>query len=189
MIERFRLETGRLILRGWRDDDVAPFHAMGYDPEVMRYLGPPMSLADAEAARDRMNALIVSRGYCFWAVERRADGAFLGFCGLKPGPEGTPIADEIEIGWRLARHAWGQGYAREAAQASLDWGWKNTEAPDIAAITNIDNVRSWGLMERLGMTRDHAGDFDHPAVPLGDPLRPHILYRIARLAISRPATP
>ena len=183
------IETERLILRGWRDSDVAPFHAMGNDPDVMRYLGPPMSLADAEAARDRMNALIDSHGYCFWAIERKTDGVFIGFCGLKPGPEGTPIENGIEIGWRLARHAWGQGYAREAAQASLDWGWANTDALDIAAMTSIDNVRSWRLMERLGMTRDHAGDFDHPAVPVGDPLRPHIVYRIARPAISRPSAP
>lgn len=183
------IETERLILRGWRDGDVAPFHAMGNDPEVMRYLGPPMALGDAQDACDRMNAILAEHGYCFWAVERRADGAFLGFCGIKPGPPDTPIADEIEIGWRLRRDAWGQGYAREAAQASLDWGWGNTGAPDIAAITSIDNVRSWGLMERLGMTRDRAGDFDHPAVPVGDSLRPHIVYRIARPAISRPSPP
>lgn len=174
------IETDRLILRGWCDADVDPFHAMCNDPEVMRYLGPPLSRADAQAAGKRQNAFIASHGYCFWAVERKADGQFLGFCGLKPGPEGTPIHDQVEIGWRLRRDAWGAGYAREAAQASIDWGWANTGAPDIAAMTNIGNVRSWGLMERLGMTRDHAADFDHPAVPVGDPLRPHILYRIAR---------
>ena len=174
------IETERLILRGWRDGDIEPFHTMCNDPEVMRYLGPPLSVADAEAAAARQNGFIDSHGYCFWAVERKADGAFLGFCGLKPGPAGTPIADQVEIGWRLARDAWGKGYAREAAQASIAWGWANTDTPDIAAMTNIANVRSWGLMERLGMTRDPAGDFDHPAVAEGDPLRPHILYRIKR---------
>lgn len=174
------IDTERLILRAWRADDVAPFYTMGNDPEVMRYLGPLMSRADAEAARERMDAILASHGFCFWAIERKADGAFIGFCGLKPGPAGTPIADKVEIGWRLARDAWGQGYAREAAQASIDWGWTKTDTPEIAAITSIDNVRSWGLMERLGMTRDHASDFDHPAVAIGDPLRPHILYRIAR---------
>ena len=174
------IETERLILRGWRDADVEPFHAMGNDPEVMRYLGPPMTRADAIAAGERQNAFIANHGYCFWVVERREDGAFLGFCGLKPGPEGTPLHDKVEIGWRLRRDAWGVGYAREAAQASIDWGWANTEAPEILAMTNIGNTRSWGLMERLGMARDHALDFDHPAVPLGNALRPHIVYRIAR---------
>ena len=174
------IETERLILRGWRDADVEPFYTMGNDPEVMRYLGPPLSRADAATAAERQNGFIASHGYCFWAIERRHDGAFLGFCGLKPGPEGTPIHDIMEIGWRLRRDAWGQGIAKEAAQASLAWGWANTATPEIAAMTSIGNVRSWGLMERLGMTRDHASDFDHPAVPIGHSLRPHILYRIKR---------
>jgi RimJ/RimL family protein N-acetyltransferase len=174
------IATERLTLRGWRDADVAPFHAMCNDPEVMRYLGEPLSRADAEAAATRQNGLLASHGYCFWAVERRADGAFLGFCGLKPGPEGTPIAGQVEIGWRLARDAWGQGYAREAAQASLDWFWANRDGPDVAAITVLDNVRSWTLMARLGMHRVASEDFEHPALPEGHPLRPHITYRIAR---------
>lgn len=182
------IETDRLILRGWRDDDVAPFHAMGNDPEVMRYLGPPMTLDDAQAARDRMNAYLAEHGYCFWAVERKADGAFLGFCGIKPGPEGTPLFGEVEIGWRLRRDAWGQGYAREAAEATIAWAWANIDAPTIAAMTVFANTNSWGLMERLGMRRDHADDFDHPAVPDGSPLKQHLVYRIAR-PISRPAAP
>ncbi|MDO7842987.1 GNAT family N-acetyltransferase [Sphingomonas immobilis] len=174
------IDTERLILRGWREADVAPFHAMGNDPEVMRYLGEPLSLADAEAAAARQNDFIASHGYCFWAVERRSDGAFLGFCGLKPGPEGTPIVGQIEVGWRLARAAWGQGYAREAAQASLDWAWANLDAAEVAAITVIGNDRSWGLMERLGMRRVPSEDFEHPVLPVGHALRPHITYRIAR---------
>jgi RimJ/RimL family protein N-acetyltransferase len=176
------IETERMILRAWRDSDVEPFRTMCNDPEVMRYLGPPLRLADAEAARDRMNGFIASHGYCFWAVERKNDGAFLGFCGMKPGPEDTPIHDAMEIGWRLARGCWGQGYAREAAEASIAWGWANTDTPEIAAMTVTANSNSWGLMERLGMIRDFEADFDHPAVAEGDPLRRHILYRIARPA-------
>lgn len=176
------IETERLILRAWRDSDVAAFHAMCNDPDVMRYLGPPLSLTDAQEAADRQNGFIASHGYCFWALERKQDGAFLGFCGMKPGPEGTPIRDEMEIGWRLARPHWGQGYAREAAEASIAWGWTNTTVPEVAAMTVIANSSSWGLMERLGMVRDCDSDFDHPAVAEGDPLRRHILYRIARPA-------
>ena len=143
------IETGRLILRDWRDADAGPFLAMGNDAEVMRYLGPQQSRVDVEAAIARQRGFLRTLGYCFWALERREDGAFLGFCGLKPGPDGTPIAGEVEIGWRLRRDACGQGYAREAAEAALGWGWANTDAPMIAAITVPANRRSWGLMERL----------------------------------------
>ncbi|VVT10325.1 putative enzyme [Sphingomonas sp. EC-HK361] len=172
------IETARLILRPWRESDDASFFAMGQDAEVMRFLGPPTTLADVRSARQRMTACQAEYGYCFWALERNEDAAFIGFCGLKPAK--PPIVGETEIGWRLARDAWGQGYAREAAEASLAWGWANLDVPAIAAITVPANARSWGLMERLGMVRDPAGDFDHPDLALDDPLRAHITYRITR---------
>lgn len=174
------IETERLILRPWRDEDVAPFHAMSQDPEVMRFIGPPTTLEQAWQARRRMGACQDEHGHCFWAVERRTDGAFIGFCGLKPGK--PPIVGEVEIGWRFAPTCWGQGLAREAAVASLAWGWANLDAPAIAAITVPANTRSWGLMERLGMTRFPDEEFDHPNLAPGDPLRRHLLYRIARPA-------
>jgi RimJ/RimL family protein N-acetyltransferase len=170
--------TDRLILRPWRPADVRAFHAMGQDPEVMRHLGPLASRADARGAFARMAACQAQFGFCFWAIERRGDARFIGFCGLKPGR--GPIAGEIEIGWRLARAHWGEGLAREAAQAVLAWSWANLNVPSVTAITTPGNVRSWGLMERLGMTRFPLEDFDHPELEPGDPLRPHILYRIAR---------
>lgn len=173
------IETDRLLLRRWRDADAAPFHDMGQDAEVMRYIGPPLTPADARAAVVRQNGIADAYGRCFWAIERRADGRFLGFCGVKPGPQATPIADLPEIGWRLRRDAWGQGYAREAAAACLDAEWKRDTA-EVFAITVPANVRSWGLMERLGMTRDVARGFDHPALAPGDPLRTHVTYSIRR---------
>ncbi|HEU4961217.1 MAG TPA: GNAT family N-acetyltransferase [Sphingomonas sp.] len=176
------IETERLVLRGWTDRDRPVFHAQCSDPEVMRYLGGPQSRAETDAALDRQRGYLDSHGYCFWAVERRADAALLGFCGLKPGAAGTPIEGEVEIGWRFGCDFWGQGYAREAAAASLGWGWRHLDAPTIAAITVAANTRSWGLMERLGMARVAGGDFDHPAVPDGSPLKRHILYRIERPA-------
>lgn len=173
------IQTDRLILRQWRAADVAPFHAMGQDAEVMRYLGPPMDEAACESTVARMNAMAEATGDCFWAVERRADGAFIGFCGIKPGPAGTPIEGQPEIGWRLARGAWGRGYAREAAQACLDRAWaRGTD--EVHAITVPANAASWGLMIRLGMTRVADGDFDHPVLAAGDPLRRHLRYAIAR---------
>lgn len=157
-----------------------PFHAMGQDPEVMRFLGPAMSVADCAATVARMNAMADATGSCFWAVERREDCAFLGFCGIKPGPAGTPIDGRPEIGWRLARQAWGAGYARETAAACLADAWQRG-VPQVWAITVPANERSWGLMIRLGMARVADGDFDHPAVPVGDPLRRHLTYTVARL--------
>lgn len=175
------IETSRLLVRPWRDSDRAPFAAMGRDPQVMATLGPLMSREQSDAAIDRMIAHQTAHGYCFWAIERREDGAFLGFCGLKSDPPAAPhLAGEIEAGWRLRRDAWGRGYAREAAEASLAWGFANLAQPRIMAITTPGNVRSWGLMERLGMMRLADGDFDHPEVPDGDPLKPHITYAINR---------
>jgi RimJ/RimL family protein N-acetyltransferase len=176
------IETERLILRGWRDSDRAPFHAMSQDERVMATLGPLLWRDESDALIDRIQRILDTHGFTFWAIERRSDGAFLGFCGLKPGAEETPIHGEIEIGWRLAHEHWGQSYAREAAQASLDWGWANLEVPSIAAITSVDNVRSWGLMERLGMVRAPGEDFDHPKAI--ERLRPHITYRIVRPAVK-----
>lgn len=175
------IETARLILRAWREEDVAPFHAMGQDAEVMRYLGAPTTWA---GARDMVNEQIATAarfGRCLWVVERRSDAAFLGFCGVEPGPKGSPIDGVPEIGWRLVREAWGVGYATEAARAALRAEWSRG-SERVFAITVPANRRSWGLMERLGMTRVVGGDFDHPDLPPDHPLRPHILYRIDRPA-------
>ncbi|MBB6505587.1 RimJ/RimL family protein N-acetyltransferase [Sphingomonas endophytica] len=169
--------TERLILRAWRAADVAPFHAMGQDAEVMRYLGPETTIAGAGAMLHEANETARTFGRCFWAMERRADRAFIGFCGVEPGPAGSPIAGLPEIGWRLARSAWGQGLATEAARAVLAAEWeRGTET--VYAITVPANRRSWGLMERLGMTRVEDGDFDHPDLAPDSPLRRHVLYRI-----------
>jgi RimJ/RimL family protein N-acetyltransferase len=176
------IETERLVLRGWIETDKAPFHAMGQDTEVMTYLGPPMSMADVEAAVARQNALLAELGHCFWAIERKVDRAFLGFCGLKPGAVDTPIEDKIEIGWRLAAAHWGQGYAREAAEASIAWGWANSDTDRIWAIVAAGNERSWRLMERLGMKRHPGLDFLHPLASLEDWVKPHITYSIGRPA-------
>lgn len=171
--------TERLILRAWAERDRSPFAAMGRDPRVMATLGPLLSRSQSDGLVDRLAGTQVAHGITFWAVERR-DGAFLGFCGLKPGPDGTPIAGEWEIGWRLAHAYWGRGYAREAAAATLAWAWANSARDRVVAITTPGNPRSWGLMERLGMARLADGDFDHPALSPGDPLRRHLTYAIER---------
>jgi RimJ/RimL family protein N-acetyltransferase len=172
------IDTERLVLRQWMQSDVAPFHAMGQDAEVMRYHGPRATWREARHARDRMNTVMARTGHCFWAIERRSDRRFIGFCGLMPTP--APIAGEVEIGWRLARGVWGRGYATEAAAASLSWAWTYLDVPSIAAVTVPANARSRRLIERLGMVRVAGGDFDHPDLDAGHPLRRHQLYRIAR---------
>lgn len=170
------IETPRLTLRSWRDADRDAIAEMGRDPEVMVYLGPVHSRAESDAAIDRMIGFEATHGFTFWAVVRRGTGDLLGMCGLKPGATGTPIEGEVEIGWRLGRAHWGHGYAHEAAAAALAFGWANTPAPRIAAITTESNARSWRLMERLGMVRDPALGFRHPAVPEDSPLKFHVTY-------------
>lgn len=172
------IETERLRLREWRDADRDPFFALNSDPEVMQFL-PMGDRASSDDAIDRMIATQAEHGHCFWAVERKTDGAFLGFCGPMPARE--PL-NEVELGWRLRRDAWGFGYASEGARASLAWCWANLDTPTVMAITVPMNLRSRAVMERIGMHYVEGGDFDHPALPEGDPLRRHVLYRIARPA-------
>lgn len=174
------IQTERLILRGWEQRDRAPFAAMGRDPRVMATLGPLIDRAQTDAVVDRLAGMEARLGYTFWALERRADGTFLGFCGLKPGPDDTPIQGGVEIGWRLAHAYWGHGYVHEAARACIAWLWSNTDEAQLWAITTPGNVRSLRVMERLGMQRVAGGEFDHPALAEGDPLRRHLTYRIAR---------
>jgi len=174
------IESARLTLRGWQAMDAALHNAMCGDPVVSRYLGPAPTLAESRDVVMRQQALLDRLGHCFWVIERRADGAFLGWCGIKPGPEGTPIAGAPELGWSVTRTAWGQGYASEAARAALDWAWAATEWPSLYAITVPANTASQSVMLRLGMAQVADGDFDHPALADGDPLRRHLTYRIDR---------
>lgn len=155
----FRLETLRLILRDWRADDWPPFFAGTNTPPVMRWLGGVMDEAAEGASRQRLEGRAREHGHTFWAVERKADGAILGFCGLKKADQaGAPIGD-FEIGWRLREDAWGQGYAREAAEAAMAAGFEHFGAPHIVALTVEGNAASWGLMRRLGMERRADLDF------------------------------
>jgi RimJ/RimL family protein N-acetyltransferase len=173
------IETQRLILRPWTEADVPEFVRVTNTPSVMQYLGGVQEPDIFLASCARAQVCQAQNGFCFWLVERRSDGALLGFCGLKIGNMG-PIAGEIEIGWRLREDAWGQGYAREAATASLDWAWRNLSCARIVAVTVMENARSWSLMERLGMRRAPELDFDHPDFPPGHICRRHIAYAIAR---------
>jgi RimJ/RimL family protein N-acetyltransferase len=181
----FRFASTRLVLREWRDQDAGQLQLLGSDPRVMEYLGPSQSLSDVRAMIGRQRAHQKKLGHCFWAIELRSTRQMLGFCGIQPGPDGTPIAGLPEIGWRLAYDHWGRSYAREAAEAALNYYWKHIAGDPVWAITVPANIRSWGLMERLGMVRRAEFDFDHPALVVDDPLRAHITYSISRPLLAR----
>jgi RimJ/RimL family protein N-acetyltransferase len=173
------IETSRLSMRVWREEDVAELLRVTNTPRVMEHFGGVQPAETFDAAYARMRQSLADDGFCFWILERRQDGAILGICGLKRGTV-EPIMDEIEIGWRLREDCWGQGYAREAAEASLAWAWANLACAKIFAITVPGNARSWGLMERLGMRRRRDLDFAHPNFAADHPLSAHITYEIAR---------
>jgi RimJ/RimL family protein N-acetyltransferase len=177
------METARLIVRPWRAADRAPYLATCNTEAVTAHLGGPASVEEIDDALDRIRASQKQNGFSFWAVERKSDGAFLGYCGLKIANDGgSPIDGEVEIGWRLSADAQGQGYATEAAAACLEWAWANLDIARIVAITVPANVRSWRVMERIGMTRRADLDFAHPRFAPDHPLSRHITYMKERPA-------
>ncbi len=170
-----QLRTDRLLLRGWRESDLEPFAALNADPQVMRYFPAALSRAQSDALAARLSASLTERSWGLWAVER--DGVFLGFTGLAvPGFE-AHFTPAVEIGWRLARSAWGHGYATEAATAVLRFAFEELRLHEVVSFTAVENQRSRAVMERIGMVRDADGDFDHPAIPASSTLRRHVLYR------------
>jgi RimJ/RimL family protein N-acetyltransferase len=179
-----RLETARLVLREWRDSDRAPFGQLNADPRVAEFLGGPLDRAASDALVDRIVARWRDDGHGLWAVERREDGAFIGFVGLAAQTFAATFTPCVEVGWRLAPAAWGHGYASEAARAALRFGFEDLGLDEIVSLTTVTNARSQALMERLGMTRDPEDDFDHPNLAEDHPLRPHVLYRLRREAWS-----
>lgn len=173
-----QVRTDRLLLRRWRDADRAPFAVMGADPEVMRYFPSLLSRDDSDALAARADASFDIRGYGLWALEHRGSGAFLGFTGLAPMPGTVPGAGSIEIGWRLAREAWGLGYATEAAKAALAVAFDELRLDEVNSITAVLNAPSLAVMVRLGMTL--SDEFEHPRIAAGSPLSPHVRYLLAR---------
>ena len=172
------ISTERLIMRGWQESDLAPWAAMNADPEVRQYVGPLLTFEQAAAWALNFQDDLDRYGFGFWALEVRASGEFIGFTGLGIVDGEMPVTG-IEIGWRLARPAWGRGYATEAALAAMDYGFGVMGRPEIVAVTMARNLRSQAVMRRIGMTRDPAEDFDDPDVDEG-PLRRHVVYRKRR---------
>jgi RimJ/RimL family protein N-acetyltransferase len=178
-----QLATQRLVLREWRDDDLAPFAALNADPRVMEHMPQLLSRAESDAMVERIRAHFATHGYGLFALE--AAGAFVGYVGLLHVPFEAHFTPAIEIGWRLARDAWGRGYATEAAREVLRFGFEDQKLSEIVSMTIAANDRSWRVMERLGMTRRAEDDFDHPRLAEGSPLRRHVLYRVRALQSGR----
>jgi RimJ/RimL family protein N-acetyltransferase len=173
------IETPRVILRHWRDSDREPFARMNADPRVMEFFPSPLSASQSDALRAKIESHFRKHGFGLYAAELRTDGTFAGFIGLSVPSFHTHFTPCVEIGWRLAWHAWGQGLATEAARAILRHARNALRLPEVVSITVPANVRSRRVMEKLGMTHDPVEDFDHPQLPPGHPLRRHVLYRLA----------
>lgn len=174
------LTTARLRLRQWREEDLAPFAALNADPQVMEFFPKVLTRAESDAVAGRIRDHFARHGFGFWAVEAPGAADFVGFVGLAVPSFAAHFTPCVEIGWRLARAHWGHGYATEAATAALAFGFGAHALEEIVAFTVPANISSRRVMGRLGMRRLPSDDFEHPAIPEGHPLRPHVLYRLRR---------
>ncbi len=172
------LHTERLVLREWRSEDLDPFAALNSDPEVMRFMPKLLSRDECAARIQSIRDHFRDHGFGLWAVEVRGVTPFIGFVGLSIPRFEAPFMPCVEVGWRLAREAWGNGFATEAARAAVEFGFSEIGLKEILSYTVPDNLPSRRVMERLGMTHDPAEDFDHPLLAEGHPLRKHVLYRL-----------
>jgi RimJ/RimL family protein N-acetyltransferase len=173
------LRTPRLVLRQWREGDFESFAALNADPEVMRFFSAPLTREESDALAKRAERDIAERGWGLWAVEVNESAPFIGFVGLAEPSFDAHFTPAVEVGWRLARDQWGNGYATEAARAAAAFGFDELGLDEIVSFTSVVNEPSRRVMERLGMTHHPREDFDHPSVSDG-PLRRHVLYRLRR---------
>ncbi|AKU16471.1 GNAT family N-acetyltransferase [Luteipulveratus mongoliensis] len=174
------IETERLTMRPWRDADLEPFAALNADDEVMEHFPAPMTREESDALADRVRTHISENGWGLWAVEVKDTGEFIGFTGLSRPSFEAHFTPAVEVGWRLARNAWGHGYATEAARAALRYGFTVAKLDEIVSFTAATNTRSQAVMQRIGMVRNETEDFDHPRLEPGHRLSQHMLYRLTR---------
>jgi RimJ/RimL family protein N-acetyltransferase len=174
-----RLSSGRVCLRRWRDEDREAFAAMNADVRVMEFFRSCLTRTESDAMVDRIEAHFREHGFGLWAIEVPGVADFVGFAGLAWARFNAPFTPCIEVGWRLGFEHWGKGYATEAAGSALGYGFGALALSDVVAFTSVANHRSWAVMERLGMRRDPAEDFDYSSFPVGHPLRKHVLYRLS----------
>lgn len=178
-----RLVTERLVMRRWLESDRAPFAELNADPETMRFFPAPLDRAASDAMIETIETRFDRQGFGFWALEVAATGTFIGCTGLNPLPDGVPGGGGVEVGWRLASHAWHHGYATEAARAALGVAFDHLGLPEIWSMTAVRNEPSRAVMRRLGLTERTR--FDHPRIPPGHPLRPQVACHRTRPASTR----
>jgi RimJ/RimL family protein N-acetyltransferase len=174
------IRTGRLLLRRWRGADRVPFAALNADPAVMEHMQGLMTRERSDAFADRIEAHWASHGWGLWAVEVIGGTPFVGYVGLWPADYVVP--GMVEVGWRLAREHWGRGYATEAGREAIRFGFTDVGLDEVVSFTVPQNERSWRVMERIGLRRDPAADFDHPKVDATayPELVRHVFYRLRR---------
>ncbi len=172
------IQTDRLILRQWRTSDLDACAQMNADEDVMRYFPSTLSKEETMAMIERFSRGIEEQGWGFWACELKENHVFIGFIGINDRLIPKPIAPAVEVGWRLLKEYWGKGYATEGAKACLDFAFNQLGIEQIVSFTAEKNFRSRKVMERIGMK--YEGEFEHPKLPQGHPLRRHVLYRICR---------
>ncbi|HZI14888.1 MAG TPA: GNAT family N-acetyltransferase [Myxococcus sp.] len=174
------LRTERLLLRAWRDEDLAPYAAMCADPRVMEHFPSPLRREESDAQVENIRRHFAERGFGLWAVEVPGVARFVGFTGLAVPRFDAHFTPCVEVGWRIAAEHWGHGYATEAARAAVGFGFERLGLGELVTFTVPANARSRRVMEKLGFTHDPAEDFDHPRLPEGHSLRRHVLYRLSR---------
>src|SRR5260221_61323 len=172
------LSSGRICLRRWRYEDREAFAAMNADARVMEFSRSRLSRVESDAMVDRIQEHFSKHNFGLWAIEVPDVAPFIGFAGIAVARFGAHFTPCMEVGWRLAFEHWGHGYATEAARLALGYGFGTLAFSEIVSFTSATNQRSRAVMERLGMRRDPAEDFDYPALPEGHLLRRHVLYRL-----------
>lgn len=176
------LRSARLRLRPWRASDLAHFGALNADPRVCEHLPGPLSRAESDAFAARIAEHFDRHGFGLWAVEAPGVAPFVGFTGLAVPTFEAAFTPCVEVAWRLAAEHWGRGYATEAAREAVRFGFEGLGLGELVSFTVPANVRSRAVMERLGLARAPADDFDHPRLPEGHRLRRHVLYRLTAAA-------
>lgn len=171
-----QIQTERLVLRRWRDTDLEPFAAINADEVVMQYFLAPLNQLQTTDMVQRLEAGFDNRGFGLWALELKDSETFIGFTGLSPMPAGSPGSGGVEVGWRLARTAWGSGYATEAATACITDGFHRLALPEIWSWTATANEPSQSVMRRLGM-REHSVS-RHPGLPTAHRLSEHVTFHL-----------
>ena len=178
--ERIELRTERLLLRRWRRGDREPFAALNADPRVMEHFPGCLSQVQSRALIQGFEEHFDAHGFGLWALELPGVADCIGFTGLKVVGFEARFTPAVEVAWRLAAEHWGRGYASEAARAALAHAFGPLGLDEVVSFSVPANSRSIAVMQRLGMRRDPGGTFEHPSLPVGHPLRPHVLYRLAR---------